>query len=126
MRLFSIILILCLLKSLAFANDGFILHSLDEAQQLSLTTDKPILLIFGADYCNYCHKLKQDILNTNIDSHEYIICYIDLDKNIQYRESYQISILPDSRIFDHKKEITRLQGYQKETYKKWLKNARRR
>ena len=47
--------------TIASANDSFIVTSIKDAKTLSESTNKSILLIFGADYCKYCNQLKSDL-----------------------------------------------------------------
>jgi thioredoxin-like negative regulator of GroEL len=97
---------------------------LDEAESLSKTTRKPVLLILGADYCAYCHKLKDDLLNTDLkDSVDsYIVCYIDIEKHHDLKAKYSVSILPHSRITKIDGSVRSIEGYSKTLYQKWLKN----
>jgi thioredoxin-related protein len=113
-----------ILSTIVSANDSFILHSLTEANRLSATTKKPVLLIFGSESCRYCNMLKKDILiyelSPSID--KYIVCYIDTDKNPEFKNKYNVSVIPDSRILSHNKEIRKNKGYSKYKYIKWLNN----
>lgn len=106
---------------------GFILDSLDEAKELSKSTQQPILVIFGGDNCSFCNKLKNDISNGQLTTalDPYIICYIDLNNNPSYKEKYSISIIPDSRILSKDKETSKATGYTRDKYIQWLKNAKR-
>ena len=109
-----------------YAN-GFILDSLEEAQSLSKSTKQPILVIFGSENCSFCTKLMADIdsgqLTTYLDP--YIICYIDLNKNEEYKEKYKVNMIPDSRLISNGKETSKATGYTKIEYIQWLKNAKR-
>lgn len=106
---------------------GFILDSLDEAKQLSKSTQQPILVIFGSENCSFCTQLKNDISNGQLTTalDPYIICYIDLKENEKYKTEYRVSIIPDSRILSKNKETSKATGYTKEKYIEWLKNAKR-
>jgi thioredoxin-related protein len=121
--IYSIFSILAL-STVAFGADGFILDSIEEANKLSKATNKPMLIIFGADYCKFCSLLKEDILNHEFSPavDQYIICYIDIKNNPDVKHKYGVSTIPDSRIFTDTKEINRIRGYSKDTYKKWLLN----
>lgn len=118
------ILVFGLCSTLTLASEGFILNSIDEANQLSKLTDKPILLIFGADYCVHCIKLKEDILNSNIseDIDKMIICFIDIAKNPKEKIEYNIKVIPNSRIIYSNKSNNPIIGYNKDNYITWLKS----
>jgi thioredoxin-related protein len=113
-----------LFSTILFANDGFILSSIEETQKLSKLTNRPALIIFGADYCKFCNVLKQDILNHQLSPavDKYIICYVDIKENSALKDKYGISIIPDSRIFVNSKEAHKTKGYSKDIYIKWLNN----
>jgi thioredoxin-related protein len=112
--------------SISSANDGFILNSLPEANKLSRLTNKPVLLIFGADHCRFCESLKKDILDLKLSPHidKYIICYVDIAKNPEYKKEYSVGIIPDSRIMRNNKEISKNKGYLRDNYIIWINNVK--
>lgn len=119
------VLSLLLSLSIAFEADTFILESIDEAKKISKETKKEILLIFGSDKCVYCRMLKNDILEKKLGDkiNTYILCFIDVDKNI--REQYSISMIPDSRIIDSNNTLISInKGYEKNKYIEWIKNVK--
>lgn len=109
-----------------YAN-SFVLESLEEAQTLSKSTKQPILLIFGNKNCPFCTKLTTDINNKQLTEYldPYIICYIDLSENSEYKEKYKVNMIPDSRIISNGKEISKATGYTRTEYIQWLKNVKR-
>lgn len=105
--------------------DTFILNSLAEAQILSKETRKPILLIFGAESCDYCSLLKNDlnsVLKKDVDN--FIVCYLDLKSNPELKKEYNVSLIPDSRIISNGKINSAIKGYKSKDYRKWLENAK--
>jgi thioredoxin-related protein len=125
-KIIYLIFVLGLLLTVASANDGFILSSIDEGRKLSNLTNKPLLVIFGSDNCPFCVSLKQDILDLKLspDIDKYIICYIDLKEYPELKNQYDISMIPDSRIIINDQQKSKLKGYAKQNYIKWLNNAR--
>lgn len=107
----------------SLAKDSFILSSLDEAMVLSQSTNKPVLLIFGADYCRYCISLKENILNLELspEINKYIICYIDIKIHSDLKKQYSVSTIPDSRIIIDNKQQKSIIGYNRQKYISWLK-----
>lgn len=104
--------------------EGFILDSLPEAQKLAEKTKQPVLVIFGADYCVYCEKLKKDILLGNVpESKPYIICYIDIEKEKELKKNYGVSTIPDSRVIVKNAQRSKKVGYLNKPYREWLKTA---
>lgn len=115
-------LLLMIPVSQAFG-EGFILDSLPEAKQLSESTGKPILLIFGSTSCPHCHHLKDDLLSNKISgADQYILCYLNTNQDL--KKEYSISMIPDSRIISKNKEVRSIKGYERSKYEKWLKNDR--
>ena len=123
-KIMYLMFIVCILLTALSANDGFILDSIDAAHRLSRQTGKPTLVIFGADYCKFCNALKQDILDNNLSPNidRYIICYVDIKQNPELKERYGVSKIPDSRIFIENEEVSKMAGYFKNNYIKWLDN----
>lgn len=118
------LIIFSILSTTIFASDSFILDSFSEATKLSKLTNKPILLIFGADYCSHCSKLKTDILQLNLSPNidNYIICFLDIGKNPNLKQEYNIHVIPNSRIIKSGVETKPLIGYNKDNYISWLKS----
>lgn len=110
----------------ASANDSFILSSLDEGIKLSKEVNRPLLVIFGSDNCQFCTALKNDILNLKLspDIDNYIICYIDIKEYPELKTKYNISMIPDSRIIINDEQKSSVKGYAKQNYLKWLNNDR--
>jgi thioredoxin-related protein len=123
-KIIYLLFILSTILTVASANDSFILTSVEEANQLSKETNRPALIIFGSDYCRFCESLKNDILSSKLTPHtdKYIVCYIDIKKNLEIKNQYNISTIPDSRIFINEKQKKKIIGYSKENYIKWLSN----
>lgn len=114
------IIAVLLMSSISYGE--FILDSLDEAKQLSQSTQQPILVIFGSEHCSFCKKLINDAHNDKLKTamDPYIICYLDINKDAKLKEEYKINIVPDSRIIEKNIQKTKIVGYNKENYIKWL------
>ena len=121
-KLIYLISVIGILLTTASANDRFILDSFEQTNRLSQETNKPALIIFGSDDCKFCNLLKQDILDYKLSPSidRYIICYIDIKKNPELKNEYDVSVIPDSRILINGKETNRTKGYSKTNYIKWL------
>lgn len=105
--------------------DTFILSSIKEAQTLSKETEKPILLIFGAESCRFCSILKNDlshVLKKDVDN--FIVCYVDLKSEPSLKEQLRITSIPNSRIIKDGQVKSSIVGYKQDDYKKWLQNAK--
>lgn len=123
-KIIYLIFFLSVLLTIASANEKFLLSSLDEALILSNDTKKPILLIFGAEYCVHCGRLKHDVLSKDFENFidKYIVCYVDIQTNSDLKKKYGVSVVPDSRIIKSDQTISSIVGYSKNAYQKWLQN----
>lgn len=126
-KIFTIALIICcfcLNLEATKANDTIIISSVDTAKQASLEEDKPLLLIFGADWCKHCKNLKDDI-DSNLEeiASEYIVCHVDYDTNKELARKYGVKAIPNSVIL-RKNDFSRVNqklGYSDYSlYKRWL------
>lgn len=102
-----------------------LVSSIEDGLDLSQKTGMPLLVIFGAENCVYCGKLKsdlnQDIFDDSLDA--MIVCYVDVGSEKDIQKKYSVRSIPDSRIFDDGKEVSKIVGYNKTKYQEWLNNA---
>jgi thioredoxin-related protein len=71
---------------------------LNKAHELALETNKPMLLVFGAEWCHYCKKLEQTTLTNPelvryIDAN-FIAVHIDADEQERVAEILEVKGLP--------------------------------
>jgi thioredoxin-like negative regulator of GroEL len=122
----SLILLLCVIGDRAYGENPYFVDNLGDAIALSESSNKPILVVFGAEWCKYC-KILIDDLNDE-DSirvlNDFIICSIDIDKDKVISQDFKVRNLPDSRILNNKIEIAAYVGYNgKKKYLTWVQNA---
>lgn len=100
-----------------------IVYDFSEANKISKEYRRNIILIFAAEWCDYCKKLKNQIQSKSLPLlDQYVICIIDIEKNQELTKQYNINRLPTSILLnDNKQEWSRNVGYQKEEYELWLK-----
>lgn len=94
----------------------------DQYEQAVGTADKSVLIVFGADWCGYCVRLKNDKESLNLD--EYVVCFVDADKNPEMVKENSVSSFPTSIVMHDGKEVSRKTGYKKTEYQKWLDSNR--
>ena len=95
-------------------------NEFDKCKNLAFSYNKKLIIIFGADWCPYCKDLKKDVKNIKEFS-EYIVCFIDTDKNKDLIKKFRVRGLPTSIIIDSKEnELSRKTGYKKPDYEEWL------
>ena len=92
----------------------------EKCKELSKIHNMNMIVIFGADWCVYCNKLKSDLKNiSNLD--KYIICIIDTEKNKSLAREWKVRNLPTSVAMDTKqKVISQIVGYRKKSYESWI------
>lgn len=126
-KIFTIALIICcfcLNLEATKANDTIIISSVDTAKQASLEEDKPLLLIFSADWCKPCKNLRDDI-DANLEeiASKYIVCHVEYDTNKELARKYGVKAIPNTIILKKNDFSTASQklGYSDYSmYKRWL------
>lgn len=81
---------------------------------------KKVLMVFSADWCKYCQYLKKDL--PKFDLKDYEVKIINFDKRKDLVKKYNIHSLPTSIIIFENQEKSRMEGYQKNKYLKWINN----
>lgn len=102
-------------------NLAIVYDDIDKAKNIAKYYNKKLVLVFSADWCPFCKKLKSDlehIANKNL----YILCLVDIEKNKPVIQAYKLKTLPTSIVFDGDIEIQRTSGYNKSSYINWLKS----
>lgn len=76
--------------------EGLVL-TYDEAMQKSKELDRPVLLVFGAEWCKYCTKMKSETFSQDSVKEvlkKYIVSHVDVDKNPKIGAKYSVKSLP--------------------------------
>ena len=104
---------------------------IQSAHKSSLDTNKPMLLVFGAEWCGYCKKLEATTL-AQPDMVEYVNAsfvpvHIDLDKDPQIAEVLEVESIPCSVVLSPDADLLgKLVGYaDARQFKKTLENTER-
>jgi thioredoxin-like negative regulator of GroEL len=102
---------------------------LNAAHRLSLQTNKPMLFVFGADWCTWCKKLEKSTLTDRelvayINSH-YVPIHIDADRDPRVVEILEAESLPCAVVLSPNADLLgRIKGYKNAAgYKAALMNA---
>lgn len=74
----------------------------EPARQLALLHQRPLLVIFGAEWCVWCRKLEQDLESQTADSvrRQWIVAKVDVDDQPQLAQQMDVGSLPAIRILD--------------------------
>jgi thioredoxin-like negative regulator of GroEL len=99
------------------ANEPVFVNNYEEAVK-----SKNAVVIFGADWCGSCIKLKNEIKEINFD--DYAVCVLDAEKEKNFSNQYKIRSYPTSIILKNGKEHSRKTGYKKSDYEIWLNQNR--
>jgi len=103
--LLSIIFIALFLGGITNAKPPVFLDDYNQAVKISKELNQPLILLFSADWCVYCIKLKKDISN-NIDKFEdTTICIVDIDKNPELAKKYKVRSIPRTLVFNKEKRL---------------------
>ena len=72
--------------------------SLKAAQKLALQQDKPMMVVFGASWCTYCHKLDRETFADKriaaFIEREFIPVHLDFDKEPKVAKILEVERLP--------------------------------
>lgn len=104
--------------------DNAYVTDLDLALKLSKETKQNIVLIFSTNWCNYCKILKKDLPDIKEFDNK-IICILDSDVEKKLSRKFKAKSLPTSIMLDSDgNEISRISGYDKASYAKWLESKK--
>ncbi|MBT5017765.1 MAG: thioredoxin family protein [Planctomicrobium sp.] len=90
--------------------------NLQAAHRQAVSENKPMLLVFGADWCHFCKKLEKETLNSNemakyINS-EFVPIHLDTDKDKKVAEILKVSSLPCSIVLSPNADLLgRIEGF---------------
>jgi len=121
-RIISVFVFCLILSSQAVAKPPVFVDSIERANSLSETLKKDVLMIFGAEWCGACVKLKKEVYSDIDVLDNLIVYYVDYDDNESLARKYNARSLPTSVVVRDGKEIKRRVGYSgKKQYSDWLK-----
>jgi len=100
---------------------------LRSAHRAAIKSGKPILIVFGAEWCGFCHKLERETLNesetSNFVNSQFITVKLDLDKDVRAAKILGVKSLPASIVVNTEADLLgRIVGYQDSA--KYTKNLR--
>ena len=90
--------------------------NLNEAHRLSMESHKPMLLVFGAEWCHFCKKLERTTLTNEelaryIDAN-FIPVHIDADEQKRVAEILEVKSLPCTVVLSPEADLlTRFNGF---------------
>ena len=73
-------------------------YSLKAAHKIALEQDKPLLIVFGASWCTFCHKLERETLGdkriTALIERDFIPVHLDFDRDAKIAKILEVERLP--------------------------------
>jgi thioredoxin-related protein len=103
---------------------------LKAAHKLAVRHQKPMLVVFGADWCFYCKKLEGETLGNRLMAdyvrREFIPVHLDFDRDEKTAEILEVKSLPCTVVLSPKVDLLgRIEGYVKPAeYYSGLQKAR--
>jgi len=90
--------------------------SLKTAQKLAIQQDKPIMIVFGATWCTYCHKLERETLGERHTAayvdRQFIPVLLDYNKDAKAAEILEVERLPCTIILTPEADLLlKLEGF---------------
>jgi thioredoxin-related protein len=103
--------------------------SYEDAILLSKEQNKKLFLFFTADYCGWCHKQKQIIMEQEVLDvlQNYIVCFVDTTKREDLSKKYKVKTIPAYFVIDKDGQVLRKNvGYkEKQDFLVWLNGQTR-
>lgn len=90
--------------------------SLKTAQKLAIQQDKPIMIVFGASWCTFCHKLERETLGEKrtaaMIEREFIPVHLDFNKEEKVAKILEVERLPCTVILTPEADLLlKFEGY---------------
>ena len=90
---------------------GWYLEDLSAAVKQSKREGKDLLVLFTADWCGPCRRLKRDLAGAEAFRRDVLVCVIDCDKQKELSNLHQVRGIPDLRLYRNGAEVKRKTGY---------------
>ena len=93
-------------------------YSLKAAHKIAIEQDKPLLIVFGASWCTFCHKLERETLGdkriTALVERNFIPVHLDFDRDAKIAKILEVERLPCTVILSPQADLlVKHEGYAK-------------
>lgn len=95
---------------------------LNEAKCAAKELDKNILVVFETEWCTTCKVFKKESVFENEEIEDYVLCFLDIEKDKEIADLYMVKSLPYYLIVDSEGNVIKKgSGYKsKKTFLRWL------
>ena len=87
------------------------LDDLPDAIDRSRRGGKDLLVVFVADWCGPCRRLKRDLAGAESFCRDVLVCVVDCDKQRALCDLHGVRGIPDLRLYRKGEEVKRMTGY---------------
>lgn len=96
----------------AIADEPVRITDLAVAEQHAEETGRNLVLVFTADWCQYCKPLEKQVMDNMKDINEqgWVVCFVDYDSNKDVAKKYGVTRLPTSVFLNGEKSSQQV-GY---------------
>lgn len=104
-------------------------NNLRAAYKVARTNDKPLLIVFSASWCTYCHKLLRESLGEKkmvaFVEDQFVPLLLDFDKDAEIAKVLEVESLPCTIVLSPQADLLlQVNGFQKLTaYRQTLQTA---
>lgn len=106
------------------SHDQITASNYDEAMKKSKELNMPILIMFEADWCSWCHKMKKETLqDEKVKSlvKNYIFLAVDADSDVNTTKKFAVYGLPCYAIVKNEQKVKMDSGYKNaDSFAEWL------
>lgn len=107
LKTLALLIFISIIPNSSFCKEPVIINDLIIATQQAEETDTKLLLVFTADWCQYCVYLKDDLMkNMDMVNEKYTVCFVDYDTNKDLVQKYGVNRIPVSIIVEDKVKRT--------------------
>jgi len=89
-------------------------------QTLLKSTKESVIVLFSADFCGPCQRLKPLFKKLGSTAVNSIFIIVDVSDNDDIASEYKINRIPEIKVFKEEKQIDGMMGANEESFKKLI------
>ncbi|QDV43567.1 Thioredoxin [Stieleria neptunia] len=77
-------------------------NTFEEGKRLALLEQRPLLVVFGAEWCGWCQRLENELTTPEASPilNRWVLAFVDVDLNPEIAQHFQVGALPSLRVLD--------------------------